>query len=308
MSYQRLSRELTGRWVKKLFRSKGSDDQKILLGQVIENSHDNFVTFVENSIAESEATSIYHGDRDLPTLVGANGCCILDMQPGHMYKMPPPDISRLYDHWRDIPVGEAADYNLWGAITLSEIRRGNIKPLWLSIDTTGNEDSALSNLEQCLREGSDKHIDSMTRRVIRWMMGSGHLRGAPELYSDCSLAMAWWFGHFAQKCEEHLHMDGIFDVDRDKILSSFHKIWFPIVEYLAGKLTVIGHPNVLAGVALWAVRNNSGDNSYPITGKQVLQVILGLGELSSWCVLGARPPSEVLKIINERLPASQLVE
>lgn len=298
MRYKRLNRELTGKWVGNLIQTKGSDSQKEFLRHAMRDSNEEFVHFVERSIANGENQNIYQGDGSVPSLLGPDGKCILDMQPGHMYLMPSTDIGLLYSHWNDISPAEAADPNLWGAVTLSEIGSGRIKPVWLAINNKCDEDHAKSELDRGIREDNVKHTDRMVRRILRWMMGPGHMRGAAELYGNCSLAKAWWCGHLAKICEEcFLETDSV-NVDRGSILESLHRIWLELADYLAGKLTVVGEQNVLGGIALWAAGCEGSGKFGSVPRKRVNQVLVGLGQMSSWCVLGIRPPEQILITIQ----------
>lgn len=298
MKHKRLNREMAGHWVGRLIQTKGSELQKDLLRHAMQDSNVEFVSFVEHAIANGERKSIYQGDGTIPSLHGDDGNCILDMTPGHMYLMPASDIGRLYLHWRDFSPAEAADPGLWGAITLSEIGCGHIKPVWLAVDNKNDEDRAYSQLDQGIRDDNIKHTDKMVRRILRWMMGPGHMRGAAELYGNCSLAKAWWCGHFAEVCEGTIHKAETVGIDRDGIQMSLQKIWLELADYLAGKLTVVGERNVLGGIALWAA---GSDPSGKISRNEVKQVVLGLGQMSSWCVLGIRPPAQILITIQDNL-------
>ena len=178
---------------------------------------------------------------------------------------------------------------------------------------------ALSQIDQALHDPDVRKMDRMVRRVLRWMMGPGHMRGAPELYGNCSLAKAWWCGHLASLIADELGEDNTED-DYSKMLAAteaLKNIWLEFADYIAGKLTVVGEQNVLGGITLWAVHYL---NNYPaaenrdkipedlhskIPRPTVRKVVTSLGELSSWCVLGVKSPSEILENINARVSMDQ---
>lgn len=304
MPYRHLDRELVGKWTKRLIKDKGSDLQIDFLRHTMTDDFEDFAHYIENDITDGQVANLYRGDEELPTLRGANGRCIVDMTPGHMYLMPATDIECLYSHWSNISVVAAADSGHWGAITLAEIKCGLIKPIWLAVDKFGNEDRILEQLDRGIRGDKPKHTDSMVRRVLRWMMAPGHMRGAAELYSNCSLAKAWWCGHYATICEECLRESGIGEIDRKTILVSLQSIWLGLADYLSGKLTVIGEHSVLGGIALWAAESDVPGATGSKTRDEIAQAAVGLGQMSSWCILGIRSPAEVAATIQNHIMSS----
>lgn len=300
MAHRRLDRNRVGEWVTRLLKPKGSDAQRELLRHALDDSPAEFADFVEAGIAGASGRGAYRGDGAVPSLLGPDGKCVVTLTPGHMYLMPHKDIVALHRHWRDIPVEDASDSSLWGAITLAEIRAGRISPAWLAVDRNGDVERARGELDRAIRGSDIRQTDRMVRRVLRWMMAPGHMRGAAELYGNCSLAKAWWCGHLASRCAEDLAGGGD-AIDPDTATLALKGIWLEMADYFAGKLTVIAEQNVLSGIALWAGRHvgaPGSEDACPPPRPEVRRVMLGLGEISSWCVLGVRPPGQILETID----------
>ncbi len=300
MAHRRLDRNRVGEWVTRLLKPKGSDAQKELLRHTLEDDSPEFAEFIETGIAGASGRSAYRGDGAVPSLLRPDGKCVITLTPGHMYLMPHKDIVALHQHWGDIPVEDAADSSLWGAITLAEIRAGRISPAWLAVDRVGDVERARGELDRAIRGSDIRQTDRMVRRVLRWMMAPGHMRGAAELYGNCSLAKAWWCGHLASRCAEDLAGNDP-GIDPDTAALALKEIWLEMADYFAGKLTVIAEQNVLNGIALWAGRHvgaPGSEDACPPPRQVVRRVMLGLGEVSSWCVLGVRPAGQILETID----------
>ncbi len=297
--YRHLSDERLYRWAKSMIAKKGSEKQREFLAHVADDSPDEFVDYVESCIG-NRASAYKNPDGETPTLLDQSGQPVVSMTAGHMYLMPAKDIQRLHDHWRDIPYGDAVCPTLWGAITLSEIRAGRIHPVWLAVDRKGCEDATRKEIERSLREKQDMKIDTLVRRCMRWMTAPGTMRGAPELYGNCSLAKAWWCGHFSRLVHDQTK------ADLDEIVKSLQKSWLGLTDYLAGKLTVIGEPSVIAGFTLWARKRLDQEKQLP--RKHVERTCQTLGEISSWCVLGWMSAEEIERKIFGFKPVTSFQE
>lgn len=290
MAHNLLNRDKVDAWVKNMLSKKLDDQEKRteFLTRVRDGNHEEFVNYVEQEIANGNE-SAYLGNGDVPTLLTKKDSLVIQLTAGHMYLMPAEDIAKLYCHWDYISEAEAADMCFWGAVTLSEIRHGRIKPCWLAVDLSCDEDRAVSDLDKAIKDHS--RTDRMVRRVLRWMMGPGHMRGAPELYGNCSLAKAWWCGRFAYTISEIFKEE----VSYEDAAKSLQMGWLGLTDYLAGRLKVIGDLNVLCGIVLWL-------QQYPENVKvkrdDVEATIERLGEVSSWRVLGVQTPGQVLETIT----------
>lgn len=294
--YKRLNREKVNVWVKRLLIKEvwNQRKRKTFLQHVLDNDHNNLVDFVESSIAYG-SDSAYSGDGTLPSLDGQNKDAI-QLTAGHMYLMPASDIATLYKHWQCIPDEEAADSCLWGAITLSEIRAKRIKPSWLAVDNSCDESKAMADLDQAIKDSDfdAKKTDRMIRRVLRWMMGPGHMRGPAELYGNCSLAKAWWCGRLAYQISEQYEV-----VDFENSTKLLQGSWPGLADYLAGRWTIICEPNVLCGLLLWLQRRKGNSAIHRV---ELEQTISRLFEISSWSVLEAQSPFEIADTIESIAP------
>ena len=288
MQYRHLSEDGVDQWVKGLLARKGDARQLDFLEHVVADSSVDFVRYVERSIAQGYE-SAYGSEGEVPSLLDESGRPVIEMTAGHMYLMDGKDIVRLYQHWEDIPYTEAACPTLWGSITLSEINAGRIRPVWLAVDRGSEEARAREEIGNAVKGGGNaKKIDRLVRRCLRWMMGPGHMRGAAELYSNCSLAKAWWCGHMAQECQKQT------GAPVEELADSLKSMWLGLADYFPGKLRVISEPNVIAGIALWG----QGQKNGPPSRQQAEEVCLELGRLSSWRVLGLMESAAVASMIG----------
>ena len=287
--YRHLSGEKLEEWAKDLLNSKGSDKQREFLENVARDEPNEFAEYVEDRIGNG-MSAYKNPDGELPTLLNQSGMPVIEIQPGHMYLMPAKNIQLLYEHWRNIPYGDAVCPTLWGAITLSEIREGRIRPVWLAVDRNGKEDDARTGIEKALKKENVKTTDTLVRRCLRWMTAPGVMRGAPELYGNCSLAKAWWCGYFSHLVHAQTKNNP------DEIAESLQKSWLGLTDYLAGKLTVVGEPSVISGLSLWAQKQIRWE--YQLQRKHVEKACRALGEISSWCVLGWMSAEEIEEKIS----------
>ena len=285
MTYRHLNDDGLHQWTKSMAATKGDSRQREFLDRIARATPDEFVRYIERNVGSHK-----NPDGEIPSLMDpSTGEIVVAMTAGHMYLMPAEDIQRLYKHWQDIPYEEAICPTFWGSVTLAEIQAERIRPVWLAADHRGDESSTRRDIEKALQEDNAKAIDTLVRRCLRWMTAPGVFRGAPELYGNCSLAKAWWCGYFSDLVSTRI------DGDFDGIVESLQKSWLGVTDYLAGKLTVISEPNVLAGLSLWARDRLRKDNH--LQRKQVEHTCRMLGEISSWCVLGLAPAVEVEKKI-----------
>lgn len=294
MSYRLLDRDKVWVWVEGLRKGKGSAKQRELLQEAAKDDRHSFADYVEDQIKGGDGGSAYIGDGETPSLKKDDGTSAVNLTAGHMYLMPHEDIVSLYQHWEGIPLEVASDPRLWGAITLSEIRDGRIKPTWLAADRGKGEDAAKADICAGAEKGNPKHTDYMVRRVLRLMMGPGNFRGAPELYANCSLAKAWWCGLIASQCAQS--NPGANSPGFGPEAEALKLVWLELADYLPARLKVVGEQSILHGLILWArkaIDKLETDDPDPITRKKVRAAIHRLGEISSWCVIGIRDPEEI---------------
>lgn len=307
MTYTRLRRQQVTRWAKTLIHAKGSTQQLSLLHAIRENDHQAFASFIEASLTAGGGESAYEDGEPPPSLAGLD----IQLQPGHMYLMPAADIARLYSHWQHIPYELAADFTLWGAITLTEIREERVRPVWLVVNNRCDEEFARRELDSAIGSGASnpKAVDTLVRRALRWMTGPGTMRGAVELYGNCSLAKAWWCGYFSAQCAEILKSEP--DIAQHaspaQVTEALKSVWLELADYLSGKLTVLAEGNVLSGIALWAVKANEESS---VAGRNVLtrvdvkNALLELGEMASWRALAVCSPQDICSHMQQSQQAT----
>ena len=283
MIYKHLKSRGVNQWVTFLIKqseNRGKESQIELLNKVLENDNRAFPEYIERCIA-GESESAYETEQGLlPSILGPYKKPVINLTEGHMYLMPTKDILALYDAWRDIPYADATSPSLWGAITLSEIRKETIHPIWMYIDNKCDSEKAKEELEQVIRSGDKNKIDRGVRRVLRWMLAPGQMRGGAELYGNCCLAKAWWCGCLATQCSE------ISGIDREEIANSLRIMWLEVADYISGKLTVISEPKVLGGLSLWATDMLTEKKTVQIKRFDTRRAIHSLGKVSSWSAAG----------------------
>ena len=306
MEHKRLKREAVRLWVKELLINKGSQQQKMLLKHTLEDSTSDYFSYIKEQITKhnNKGKDLYQGDGSIPSLLSSNKSCIIALTPGHMYMMPTKDIIALYNHWESLPYADAADYTFWGAITLSEIDNGVIKPVWLATDSKGNEDSTKSELDLAISGNDEKKIDGLVRRILRWMMAPSEIRGAAGLYANCSLAKAWWCGYIANQLIAN--QPNVIDesISFEEAVESLKDIWPTFADYIAGKLSVIAEPSVSSGIIYWAREKKLEGirkSQKLLKTDNIKAMIHQLGKTSSWCLLGLKTPEQIHKMINTLL-------
>ena len=295
MIYKHLKFEGVNQWVAPLLKkeNQGKESQLEFLSKVLGNDNHAFPTYVEKRIA-GESGSAYESEQGkLPSIVGPYKQRVIEVTEGHMYLMPSKDALALYDAWKEIPYEDASASSLWGAITLSEIRKGIIQPIWMHVDNKCDAQKAKEELDTVIRSGDNKKIDKSVRRVLRWMLAPGHMRGGAELYGNCCLAKAWWLGYLATKCAE------ISGIDREKIANSLHLMWLEAADYISGTLTVVSEPRVLSGLSLWASNTLTENEDANIRRTDTRKAIHSLGKFSSWSAAGLMDP----EIIKDKISA-----
>ena len=300
MEYKQLKRKNVDAWVKNLLRDKGGEEQVELLRKTFECGGAEYVTFIERSIAQADSSPYTNPQDEALSMLDDSGAKMVELTPGHMYSMPPADIMRLYRNWKEIPYATAAMPTFWGATTLQAIQDRIIEPQWLAVGPRDTRESTISKLDKAIRgEGEGKKYrktrDDLVRRILRWMMGPGHMRGAAELYANCSLAKAWWCGYIADDCSK----DDSLDISFAEAVKVFAVIWPEYSTYLAGRLTAAGFPSVYRGLALWTSRWLEVNAASKLTNMRVRTILKRLGEMSSWCMLGLKPPLSIKELTNK---------
>lgn len=310
--YRLLNRDGVEAWVQSLIAQKGSYCQHLLLKKAKDNDPVAFASYVESEIQRAVNLPPYCGGNRVPSLAGQDGESVVPITAGHMYLMPSKDIMAIYKHWNDIPFDMAADPQFWGSVTLSEIRSKRIMPAWLAVDRGGNEDIATEQLDRAIQHcaadedspipENPKPADRMVRRILRWMMGPGHMRGAPELYGNCSFAKAWWCGYVSFEAAKKKHGPDITIDDALDEIQAFKSVWLEVADWMSGRLRVICEPSVLSGIAQWILKvtkEKPEEKIGSISRAEVQKVIKKLGQLSSWRVLGLESADNIEYAITE---------
>ena len=264
MIYKHLKRQGINQWVSKLlgYENRGKKPQIELLKKVLGNDNLAFPAYVEKCIAGKSNSAYASEQGELPSIIDSDGNRVIEITEGHMYLMPANDALALYDAWEDIPCKSASTSTLWGAITLSEIRKKIIHPIWMHVDHKCDAQKAKEELDTVIRSSDNHKIDRSVRRVLRWMLAPGHMRGQVEIYSNHCLAKNWWLGHFATKVSRIIS-----SLNRGEICNHLCCMWPELGDYLEDHSWLAGlkhDPRFLSQLCLWADITQDGSRNESI--------------------------------------------
>ena len=92
------------------------------------------------------------------------------------FKEPTKEVeNELYDKW-DITPAQACRTTFWGKVTLEHIKNERINAYYLAANG-GTLPGGLERIDEALKSGDTKKIDSIVRTVIRRMSGLPEARG-----------------------------------------------------------------------------------------------------------------------------------
>ncbi len=323
MTVRHLDDQASKRWVDSLLFTNDITArvaaQEAFLSALLTLKGKQFVSFVEDSIAKYaiEGAGPYVG-KDIPHQIAApDSERSVALTPGHMHMMPPKDVLRFHEYWRDIGRHDASCPTFWGSTTLAAIDSGYIaEPAWLCVDHRGNDSLVRMRIDKALKEasasgwdpskqrraGHENGIDGLTRRALRWMMGPMRLRGAPAMYATCSLAKAWWCGWFAEQCSTAANLLSI-SFDQQTAVQALQWMWNNLADYMVGRLPILREQTVLTAIAIWAWEEIDEPDSSGLRKDDAVAVFKLLGELSESRALGLMASTTILSdIIKQGFP------
>ncbi len=162
------------------------------------------------------------------------------------------------------PVIEAAEYREPGLGLEREIGTAWVgkldadiasRPLfWTLCHIRWIEDGSLgrsgSKLADALSMGGRRTLENRTRNVLRRMGGLATVRGNVSVYSDCTLARAWWRCEFARQVEEATAGSeaAISREEAHEILHENRPAWEELVMLSLYRLTVINEKRARAQI------------------------------------------------------------
>ena len=172
--------------------------QTKLLRAVVEMSSASFASYFTDFVVEVTGNSdIYQPDEQLPSLHSKYNASKVVVQEGYgplfFHKPTPASCLDLYHAWKhELSAQEAALEGVWCAITVQELRVGNIHAPWWLLAQGQDQTTVGKAVSKAVDSGSGERL---IRLLIRNMAaGASEYRGQPALYTNCSLAKAYWIG------------------------------------------------------------------------------------------------------------------
>lgn len=325
IEYRELNSTATHDWVRALLDILLTEDDELvvqqsiapLLRKVRENDGKEFVKFIHEQIDLYGAHgNLYHGE-EIPTIPSE-----IELTAGSIKSMPSNDTVKFYESLKDLPFEKITSPYFWGAFTLAEIENDSIKPLWLAhYDPSVQEntvsrkfDLALEDFEKFnarlqkaknesekekIRSDFRKAISDLFRTVIRTLIAPGLFRGAPELYTNCALARAYWRGRIGNICAEKLGIEPVIAVQ------TLADSWGEYSDNLSGSLTVIREENIISALVSWNIEYVKKNKIQKINANKTLRAAIhSAGEISTGPFLGLVAPKLIVKMIAEKMNVS----
>ena len=266
---------------KKLLRSKGSEDQRVFL-TVLRSSND-FSDWMK------EQVSIEQGE-SLPILEEA-------LTEAEFQEPPKSTEKQIFDTWKSIAPADACRVTFWGFMTLRHIESGIIQSSFLAING-GSSPTGLERIDRVLKQGNEKDLDSVVRRVLRLMSGLPE-RGNRSVYVNCPLARAWWRRHLA---DEICGSTGAVLTDVLKVLGYSQQYWEELINLVVSRNSVLGDVKIRTAL-IWALSEfvNQEESKHLFQGKAIKRVQRLLGIRLAWQELGVFSTVELKQLSSSWL-------
>ena len=248
---------------KKLLKSKGSDDQQEFLSVL--RARDKFSHWIKGQV------KIESGEL-LPLLE-------VPLTEAEFKEPPKSTEKRIFDAWKSISPAEACRVTFWGFMTLRHIEESRIQSSFLAADNR-TASCGLERIDRVLKSGSEKEIDDAVRTALRRMSGLPEARGNRSVYTNCSLARAWWRGYVAN---ETVEKTGAILGDVVKVLTSSQTYWENLITFVVSRNSVLGDANVRTAL-IWALSDFIDDEHKKdlFQGKNLKRMIRLIGIHSVW--------------------------
>ena len=143
------------------------------------------------------------------------------------YLNPPVALeAELGRAWEDVPAGLASRPTYW---LLCHIQ-------WIEEERFGN-----GSLRPCLMDGpGSPDMERQTRNLLRRTGGIPHVRGRTSVFSDCTLARAWWRHRLAR--DAAVVVENLSPSDAHHTLHASRPAWERLVMLSLRRLTVLNQP------------------------------------------------------------------
>ena len=173
--------------------------------------------------------------------------------------------AEIYDHWRELSPFVASRPSFWAQATIDLVRSECIKPIYLAGNLRANGECPIGN---ALKDKTDEHrksIDDCVRTILRRMSGIQFVRGNRSVFSDCTLARAWWRERLIDSVSNKTGLD---KVKLGKVLRISKGHWEWLVTAMVSRSTVFGHEIVqrafVKNLANLLPSNSNSKQSWPI--------------------------------------------
>ena len=252
---------------KKLLRSKGSEDQHEFL--IILRSSSDFSDWMRKQVSIEQGES-------LPMLEEP-------LTEAEFQEPPKSTEKQIFDTWKSIAPADACRVTFWGFMTLRHIESGIIQSSFMAVNG-GASPTGLERIDRALKEGNEKDIDSVVRRVLRLMSGLPEARGNRSVYVNCPLARAWWRRYLANEiCES----TGAVLTNVLKVLGYSQQYWEELINLVVSRNSVLGDVKIRTAL-IWALSEfvNEEEAKHLFQGKAIKRLQRLIGIRLAWQELG----------------------
>ena len=143
---------------------------------------------------------------------------------------------KVYDHWINLNPSVASRPGFWAQTVIDLARTDSIAPathLAGPVEGCGHK-----QIEEALITQDSLAADACVRRILRRMSGISDVRGNRSVFSDCTLARAWWRERLVRQAERKT---GIEAKVLGTVLRHSKEHWESLVTAMVSRSTVFGN-------------------------------------------------------------------
>ena len=215
------------------------------------------------------------------------------------FKDPPRSTEeQVYETWKWIPPASACRVAMWGFVTLRHIEEKRLKSSYLAANGVAGS-NGLERIDQMLKQGDSRQIDSVVRSALRNMSGLPEARGNRSVYVNCPLARAWWRRYIANEVSE---ITGADITNVTKVLGYSLQYWEELVSIVVSRNSILGDSKVRTSL-IWALSSfvNDADSKHLFQSKSVQSIRRLLGIRSAWQELAVFDTVELKHIMENNI-------
>ena len=193
---------------------------------------------------------------------------------------------KIYNHWINLSPSVASRPGFWAQTVTDLARADSIVPATHLAGPV--EGCGQKQIEEALINQDSVATDACVRRILRRMSGIFYARGNRSVFSDCTLARAWWRERLVRQVE---HKTGIDAKVLGTVLRHSKEHWESLVTAMVSRSTVFGNTVVQnAFVASFAnsVDPNSSQNIPRLLASDIRKAC------QSVCIIGSSTELPVL--------------